>query len=319
MNIHQYDILNPGYPGFFIFSKNRFLNKPIQFSPVIAGCMKWGTWGARFNTAQYRRMIEYCLEAGVTSFDHADIYGHYTTEEEFGHALSEMGRERSGMQLITKCGICMVSPNRPSFHIKHYDTTSRHIIASAEQSLHHLRTDYIDLFLIHRPDPLMNPEEIASAFRSLLESGKVLHVGVSNFSPSQVALLHALIPVEVNQVEISILHTDSFYNGILDQCIREKIIPQSWSPLGGGRIAAEEPDEKSRRIMAVAEILGSKYGASFDQILLAWLRQHPAGIIPILGTTRSDRIKDAQLSSSIKMSTEEWFMLLRAANGHEVP
>lgn len=280
--------------------------------------MKWGKWGAHYNTAQYLRMIEQCLETGVTSFDHADIYGNYTTELEFGLALKEIPSLRQQMQLITKCGICMVATDRPAHQIKHYNTSRQHIIESAEQSLRNLHTDFIDLLLIHRPDSLLDPIEIAEAFQHLKNTGKVLHFGVSNFSASQVSLLHSFFPVEVNQVEISILHTEALNNGVLDQCIREKIMPQSWSPLGGGILNGVADDERSRRIMAVAEILGDKYAAGFDQVLLAWLMKHPAGIVPVLGTTKPDRIKDALLSKSIDLTRQEWYMLLRAATGHEV-
>jgi predicted oxidoreductase len=299
--------------------KNLKLANTLNFSPVIAGSMKWGKWGAHFSTADYLKMIEKCLDTGVTTFDHADIYGNYTTEAEFGLALKEMPSFRKQMQLISKCGICMVTPNRPGHQIKHYNTSKEHIIESAERSLKNLQTDFLDLLLIHRPDSLMNPQEIAGAFTHLKNAGKVLHFGVSNFNASQTALLHSCFPVEVNQVEISILHTEALYNGVLDQCIREKIQPQSWSPLGGGILNGVADDERSRRIMAVAEILGERYAAGFDQILLAWLMKHPAGIIPVLGTTKAERIKDAHLSRSIDLTREEWYMLLRAATGHEVP
>jgi predicted oxidoreductase len=280
--------------------------------------MKWGEWGSSFSTAHYGNMIRQCLDLGVTTFDHADIYGNYTTEAEFGQAIRETPSLRDEMQLITKCGICMVTANRPEHLIKHYNTSAAHIIRSAEKSLQNLHTDHIDLLLIHRPDPLMDPHQIAEAFSKLKEAGKVLHFGVSNFNPAHVSILHALFPVEVNQVEISLLHRDAIYNGVLDQCIQEGIMPQSWSPLGGGRIHADAEDEPGRRIHAMSEILAEKYGARFDQILLAWLMHHPAGIQPVIGTTRIERIRDAMLARAIKMTREEWFMLLRAATGHEV-
>jgi predicted oxidoreductase len=281
--------------------------------------MNWGEWGAKFSRTAYGNMIRHCIDLGVTTFDHADIYGHYTTEAAFGEALKESPGLREQMQLITKCGICMVTPNRPAHQIKHYNTSAAHIIASAERSLENLHTDRIDLLLIHRPDPLMDPHEIAEAFTRLTQAGKVLHVGVSNFSPAQVALLNAFFPVEVNQVEISLMRRDALFNGVLDQCIREGIVPQSWSPIGGGRIHADAEDEQGRRIHAMAEILAEKYSAKFDQVLLAWLMQHPAGIVPVIGTTRPDRVRDAILARAVQLTREEWFMLLRAASGHEVP
>lgn len=291
--------------------------KPFT-STVIAGCMKWGQWGARFSTENYLSMIHACLDEGVTTFDHADIYGHYTTEEEFGKALAKEPGLRNRMQLITKCGIKMVTPNRPDHAIKSYDTSAAHIRASLERSLANLHTDHVDLLLIHRPDPLMDPAEIATIIQELKKEGKLLHFGVSNFTPSQVSLLHRHIPVEYHQFEVSVPHHTPFTDGTLDTCLRESIFPQSWSPLGGGRLTAEAEDDQSRRIVAAAEIIGRKYGVDFDQVLLAWLHQHPAGITPVLGTTRVERVKKALKAASLKLTREEWFMLLRASTGHDV-
>ena len=291
----------------------------MKSSTVIAGCMNWGQWGAKFNTQLYLSQIKKSLELGIYTFDHADIYGHYTTEEEFGAALKLDPSLRSRMQIITKCGICMLTPNRPLHQIKSYDTSKTHILSSVEQSLINFNTDYIDLLLIHRPDPLMNPHEIAEAFTLLKQSGKVKHFGVSNFSTSQFSALHNIFPLEVNQVELSIIHTKPFYDGITDQCIDKKIIPQAWSPMGAGKIHLDAEDEKSRRILSMATIIGEKYNASFDQVLIAWLMKHPAGIVPVLGTTKIDRLKAALEATSIEMTREEWHMLLRASNGFDVP
>ncbi len=294
------------------------MDTAISLAPVIAGCMKWGQWGARFSTAAYDALIEQCLEMGVTSFDHADIYGHYTTEEEFGKVLIQKPSIRSRMQLITKCGINIVSPNRPGHQIKSYDTGSVHIIESVNRSLQNLQTEYIDILLIHRPDPLMNPDEIGEAFAKLKQQGKVLHFGVSNFTPYQVDLLRSRIAVSVNQIEISLISTDPFFDGSLNQCMIHNIIPMSWSPLGGGKVINNIEDERSRKILAVAEILGMKYDITPDQVLLAWLWKHPANIIPVLGTTKPERIKASLDAKSISLTSEEWFLLLRASLGHEV-
>lgn len=290
----------------------------IEYPAVIAGCMNWGLWGAGFTASDHRRMIESCLEAGVDAFDHADIYGHYTTEAEFGEALRESPSLRERIRLITKCGIRLVTPNRPDHRIKSYDTSRRHIVESAERSLRNLHTDRIDLLLVHRPDPLMDPHEVAEAFRQLSESGKVLHFGVSNFNPMQVDLLRRHHPVEVNQVEVSVLHTDCLYDGVLDQAMREGIRIQAWSPMGAGRLVGENADERSRRVMAMAAILAEKHGCKPEQVILAWLFRHPAGIVPVVGTTRIERIRDAVGAKDVKLTAEEWFMLLRASTGREV-
>jgi predicted oxidoreductase len=280
--------------------------------------MKWGQWGSKFSAAQYREVIDACLALGVTSFDHADIYGHYTTEAEFGAALKEMPTLRNNMQLITKCGIKMVTPNRPGNKIKSYDTSGEYIIQSAENSLKNLHTDYIDVLLIHRPDPLMHPDEIATAFTQLKTSGKVLHFGVSNFTPSQVEMIASRFPVITNQVEISILHLKPFVNGVLDQCITKNIIPMAWSPLGGGNLFTPGDDERNRRVVAAAGILAAQHQATPDQVLISWLLQHPSRIIPVLGTAKIERIKTALEATNIKLSREEWFMLWRASTGQEV-
>jgi predicted oxidoreductase len=292
----------------------------IKLSPVIAGCMKWGQWGARFSTQQYLQMIEQCILLGVTSFDHADIYGDYTTEEEFGNALKFHPALRHQMQIITKCGIRRLTPNMPANKINSYDTSRDYIIHSVENSLHHFYTDHIDVLLIHRPDPLMHPAEIAEAFTKLKKDGKVLSFGVSNITPSQTSMVHSQFPVEFNQVEISILNMDPMHNGQLDQCIELGIIPMAWSPLGGGNIFAHAPtDERVLRIVSAAAILAAKHGVDPDQILLNWLLKHPAAIVPVLGTSKIDRVRKALEAAQVKMSREEWFMLWRASTGHEVP
>lgn len=291
---------------------------PLTFSPIIAGTMNWGQWGSRFSTQEYLTQIELCLNEKVSTFDHADIYGHYTTEEEFGKALSLKPSLRQKIQLISKCGIKMVTPNRPSHLIKSYDTSKQHIIRSAERSLTNLQTDHIDLLLIHRPDPLMHPDEIAEAFLQLKEQGKVLDFGISNFTVSQTTMMASRYPISVNQLEVSILHLFPFLDGILDQCIEKKITPMAWSPLGGGKLFNNPEDERKKRILAAAQILAEKYNASPDQLLLSWLLFHPSGILPVMGTTKIERIKAAMAALSIKITREEWFMLWRASTGHEV-
>lgn len=290
----------------------------MSYSSIIAGTMKWGTWGAKFNTAVYEQMIKDCIATGVTSFDHADIYGHYTTEEEFGRVLKQDSSLRQQMQLITKCGIQMVSPNRPQHKIKSYDTSFEHIIESVETSLENFSTDYIDCLLIHRPDQLFNADEVAKAFAQLKQQGKVLHFGVSNFRKWQVDLFNSRFPVEVNQVECSLLQLNPFIDGTLDQCQQHHIIPMAWSPLGGGNLFADTDDEQNKRIIAVANFLAEKYQSVPDVILLSWLLTHPSGILPVLGTSRIERIKAAVAATQIKLEREEWFMLWRASTGKEV-
>lgn len=291
----------------------------LQLSPVIAGCMKWGQWGVKYSTAQYLQLIEDCLNNKITSFDHADIYGDYTVEEEFGNALKLKPHLRQQMQLISKCGIRRFTPNRPEHKINSYDTSKKHIIDSAEKSLKNLQTDHLDLLLIHRPDALMHPHEIAEAFTQLKQQGKALHFGVSNFTPSQMDMMMTAFDIEFNQIEVSVIKLDPFHDGTLDKCIQHSIRPMSWGPLGSGKLHGDDVDERGERIVAVAKILGEKYNAPIDQILLAFVFKHPSGIIPVIGSTKIERLRSAYDASKINIEREEWYMLWRASMGHEVP
>jgi len=287
-----------------------------MFSPLIIGTMRLGTWGANLDTAAWQTFIEACLSMNMTTFDHADIYGDYTTERDFGKVLKQAPQLRERLKIITKCGICRVCENRPNHRIKSYNSSKIHIIESVENSLRELQTDYIDMLLLHRPDYLMQPDEIAEAFTELLSSGKVKSFGVSNFTPSQFALLNDAFPLATNQVEISMTKRDAFEDGTLDQCIQHGISPQAWSPLGGGSIFNE--NEQATRIKNVAQPIIDAHQATFDQIVLAWLLRHPAGILPVLGTTKLERIKAAVQALDIQLSRTEWYDLWQAATGETI-
>ncbi|MEP6513786.1 MAG: aldo/keto reductase [Parafilimonas sp.] len=289
----------------------------IKLLSPIAGCMRWGKWGAAFTTDEYRMMIDKCFEYGITSFDHADIYGDYTTEAEFGEALKEIASSRSQMQLITKCGIQMLAANRPHHQIKSYNTSREHIIQSVEQSLKNFHTDYIDVLLIHRPDPLLQPQEVAEVMQQLKKSGKILHFGVSNFLPHQMDVLKKYVELEFNQLEISILHLPPFTNGVLDYCLLHNIIVMAWAPLGGGTFT-DDSHPRYRSIVAVAGMLAEKYDTGINQILVAFLLTHPSKIIPVLGTTKVERLLQAKEANEIKLEREEWFKLYTASTGEDV-
>lgn len=291
----------------------------MQFSKIIAGVMKWGVWGAGFATTEYDRIIRQSLDAGVSTFDHADIYGDYTTEAEFGAVIGRDPALRLQMQLITKCGIRMVSPHRPQHTLKSYDTSYHHILTSVDRSLKNLHTDYLDALLIHRPDVLMDADEIARAFDALKASGKVLHFGVSNFTPAQLRLLHSRFPVEIHQVECSIVHLHPFLDGTLDQCQELNILPMAWGPLGSGRFFDPMPDAQTTRIRKCAENLATKYASTPDGILLSWLLQHPAGIAPVIGTSKPERIANAAAMTKLHLEREDWYQLWIASTGTEVP
>ena len=289
--------------------------KKLQHKPIV-GCMRWGVWGETFTTSQYEQIINQCLEIGLDIFDHADIYGHYTTEADFGHALKGNTSLRSQIKIITKCGINMLTPNRPHHAIKSYDTSAAHIIKSVEQSLRNFHTDYVDTLLIHRPDILIDVAEVAATITALKKTGKIKSFGVSNFTTSQVALLHKYIPVEHNQVEISVTNLTAFDNGVLDQCQLENIEAQSWSPMGNGLFT--ENTEQHNRILAEATSLSKAYNCSVNQILLAFLYVHPSQIAPVIGTTKFDRILEAKKAMEIELKREDFYKLWSASTGKEV-
>jgi predicted oxidoreductase len=288
-----------------------------NLSVPIAGCMRWGKWGANFGVEEYRQLIDECLENGITSFDHADIYGDYSTEAEFGEALKHRSSIRGQIQLITKCGIQLKTDPRQQYLIKSYNTSRDHIIASVEYSLRSLNTDHIDVLLIHRPDPLMNPAEVADAIDHLKNQGKILQFGVSNFLPQQTDVLRRFLRVDYNQLEISILNHFPFTNGVLDHCLQHNITPMAWAPLGGG-IMNDDSHPRYRSIIAAANVLAEKYNTGINQVFIAYLLKHPSGIIPVLGTTKIERLKQAREALSISLSREDWFKLYIASTGEDV-
>lgn len=287
-------------------------------SRLVLGLWRLNDWDV--DADALRGYIEACLDLGITTFDHADIYGGHTCEEQFGAALAGHSSLRDRMQIVTKCGIMLPSENRPDIDRQHYDTSRDHIIASAENSLRALRTDYIDLLLIHRPDPLMDPDAVADAFHALQRDGKVRHVGVSNFTPSQFEMLADRVDgrLVTNQVEASLLHQEPFLDGTFDQCQQRHIAPMAWSPLGGGRLFTSEAEPLPALRRAIKEVGKNHGGARLDQIAYAWLLRHPAPIVPILGTGKIERVRRAVEATEIELSRSEWFHLWETAGG-EIP
>lgn len=289
--------------------------KKRPFSKIIAGTMTWGVWGKKLDKNQMISLMNTCLETGITTFDHADIYGGYTTEAAFGNAFSESGIDRDKIQLISKCGIQLPSDNR-STKVHHYDYSKSHIIWSAEQSLKNLKTDYLDLLLLHRPSPLMKADEIAEAIEKLIKEGKILDVGVSNFTPSQTDLILTKTKVNYNQIEFSVTHFDAMLDGSLNHMQLRKIKPMCWSPLG---TVFKKTDDKSNRIMKLAKQLSWKYNVDIDILLLAWILKHPAGIIPVCGTADKTRIVNLMKATAVEMDLEDWFAFWTASAGNPIP
>lgn len=281
---------------------------------IIAGTMTWGSWGKQLSKAEMIDLMHHCVELGITTFDHADIYGGYTTEAEFGNAFEDSRIPRESLHLISKCGIQLVSENRTT-KIRHYDYSKKHIAWSVDKSLKNLKTDYLDLLLLHRPSPLMNPEEIAEVLLDLKEAGKIRDVGVSNFTPSQIAIFETFIPVSANQVEFSLTQNNAMYDGCFDDCIANKRMSMAWSPLGS---FFKSDDEQISRIKKVIPALLKKYEVTADQLMLAWVLKHPAAIFPVVGTTSKERLKKSLEATKIELELEDWFLLLEASAGHEV-
>ena len=280
-------------------------------SDIVVGTMRWGIWDANFKPADYQRMIEKSLELGFTTFDHADIYGDHTTEAEFGEVLKSHPELREQMEIVTKCGILRVCDNKPQHYIKAYDSSKEHILQSAEDSLRQLGTDYIDVLLLHRPDFLMNPDEIGEAFELLYRSGKVRSFGVSNFTKSQIEMLSESVPVGTHQLEISVKALQAFSDGTLDQCTKDGIVPMAWSPLGGGDLPAALVQELKK--------WADEFGTTPQVIALAWLMQHPAGILPVIGTTKEDHLVKSKEALSIKLDRQQWYSIYQASTGVRIP
>jgi len=285
------------------------------FSKIIAGTMTWGIWGKNLDKNQMIRLMNSCLESGITTFDHADIYGGYTTEASFGDAFGESRIEREKIQLISKCGIQMGSENRNT-KIKHYDYSKSHIIGSVENSLKNLKTDYLDLLLLHRPSPLMQVDEIAEAIEKLKTEGKILDFGVSNFTPTQTDLIETRTKINYNQIKFSITDFEAMLDGSLDHMQSNNIIPMCWSPMG---TVFKNDDEKSNRITKLAAQLSLKYNVETDVLLLAWILKHPSGILPVCGTADETRIRNLMKATTIEMELEDWFAFWTESAGKNVP
>ena len=277
--------------------------------------MTWGKWGKQLNKKEMIALMNHCLENHITTFDHADIYGGYTNEADFGEAFKASGIVREEIEIISKCGIQYICDNREN-KVKHYNYSKDYIIWSVEKSLKDLQTDYLDLLLLHRPSPLMEPQEIATAVMILKAQGKIKHFGVSNFTDSQMDLIASKIPIEVNQIEYSLTQNKAMYDGTIDYMTVNSVLPMAWSPLGS---LFKEDNEQTRRIHKQLGELMDKYNASEDQLLLAWLLKHPSRIHPVIGTTDLKRITKSVEATQIDLDIEDWFLMLLASQGHKVP
>ena len=286
-----------------------------HLSLIIAGTMNWGVWDKKLSTAEMQLTIHSCLENQITTFDHADIYGGYTTEAEFGAAFKQSGLAREQIQLISKCGIQYLAESRANT-IKHYDYRKEYIIWSAEQSIQKLQCDYLDVFLLHRPSPLMQADEIAEAIEHLKSCGKIRAFGVSNFTASQTELIRQKTEIDYNQIQFSATYIEAMLDGSLDYMQLHGIQPMAWKPLG---VVFRENTPQTQRLNTLLDGLTLKYEVGADVLLLAWILQHPSGILPVAGTANLARIHSLMKATTISLDLEDWFAVWTESMGNKVP
>ena len=292
-----------------------------EVSRIIYGVWRLSEDPAGAAPDHVQAKIEACLERGITTFDHADIYGGYANEALFGAALRRSPGLRDRLELVSKAGICLVTPARPQHTVKHYAATAGHLAASVENSLRQLHTDRLDLLLVHRPDWLTPADETAQALDALVQAGKVRHVGVSNYLPHQFALLASRLraPLATNQIELSLLRMQAITDGTLNQCEQQRVRPMAWSPLAGGRIFTGQ-DEAARRLRAELAAVGAELGgATPEQVALAWVLALPSQPVVVVGTNQRERIALAAEADALRLTRQQWYRLWTAARGEPVP
>lgn len=299
----------------------------IGNSPLNAACLAYGCWRIADAGTDGRAAVLAAYEAGYTLFDGADIYCGGKSEETLGRVLRETPRMRERIVITSKCGVRpggTPTPDAPG----RYDFSPEHIVHSCEQSLKRLGIETIDLYLLHRPDFLADPPAIAGAFAQLFDAGKVRCFGVSNFRPSLVSALHAAcpLPLVVNQIEISLAKLDAFEDGTLDQCLERQLTPMAWSPLGAGllgdgakRLLPGQMGYRPESVVQALDEVARVRGVSRTVIALAWLLKHPARILPIVGSTDPQRIRQLTQAADLDLTREEWYRLLLAARGEALP
>ncbi len=292
------------------------LTNEVSFSRIVYGM--WRLDEDDTSPAHIRAKVDACLAQSITTIDQANIYGGYTAETFFGGALKDDPSLRDQIEIVSKCDIVAPVGRFENARVKHYDTSAAHIAGQIEQSLRDMGTDYLDLLLIHRPDPLMDHHETGKALDDAVASGKVRAVGVSNFKPWDMTLLQSAMttPLVTNQIEISLTTNQAFTNGDIAFLQERGLNPMAWSPLGGGSLLSAQGSESAlgKTMARIAEENATDTAA----VAVSWLLAHPVGILPVMGTNRVERIKAFSDALKVNMDRETWFELYEAANGHEV-
>lgn len=288
----------------------------IDFSRIVYGMWRLAD-DAETSPRHVQAKVESCLSQGITTMDQADIYGGYTAEGIFGAVLKAAPHLRDRVEIVTKSDIVISAGRHAGARVKHYDTSAAHITASVEASLREMHTDRIDLFLVHRPDPLMDPEETGRCLDDLVRSGKVRAVGVSNFRPWDFTLLQSRMstPLVTNQIELSLVEPAPFINGDVAFLHERRIRPMAWSPLGGGSLF--KPDRAG--VLMALERIGAEQDVDASAVALAFLMRHPAGLLPVVGTNNPARIARLGEASRVVLDRQAWFQLYTLAIGREVP
>ena len=289
--------------------------------------MAYGVWrlSEADNTSVSANLarIDACLAQGITTFDHADIYGDYSCEALFGEAIKARPSLRQDIEIVTKTDIMLLSQKHPNTRVKHYDTSPAHVTASVDRSLQRIGVDVIDLLLIHRPDPLCDATALGACLDGLIDSGKVRGVGVSNYMPWDVDLLQSRMKhrLQTNQIELSLLNTSPFINGQVAHAQQHRMPIMAWSPLGGGRLhsQATQAGTAAARLAPKLAALAKASGTDTTAVAMAWLMHHPVGVVPVMGSNQLDRIGAFAQALKVPMDRQTWFELYEMANGHEVP
>lgn len=284
----------------------------LKVSPAIYGFYRWT--GIENPDKKMEEIINLCLELGINTFDHADIYGDYQCEELFGKALSKKSFKREDVVLFTKCGLVLPHPSQPGVRVRHYNTSKEHILKSVDNSLKKLKTDYIDIFLLNHLDPLSNLEETAITLQRLKETGKIKNIGVVNFSVFQHQLLAAYlrIPIVTNHIELNLLNTTALDNGQVDYIKQRFMRPLALAPLAEGRIA-DGTDELAVKVRAKLEEIGKKYNTDIESLAVAWLVK--LGALPTIGTTSEQRIRNIANAFSFELDHQDWYELYMTSTG----
>ncbi|HEY6505684.1 MAG TPA: aldo/keto reductase [Chitinophagaceae bacterium] len=288
-----------------------------KVSPAVYGFWRWEDTSAT-GLAAMEKIVNFCLEQGINTFDHADVYGGYQCEELFGNVLKQKSFKREDVVLFTKCGVNEPHANRPDIRTKYFDTSADHVVKSVDSSLLKLKTDYIDIFLLDHLDPLSDLEETALTLERLRGSGKIRNIGVANFSVFQHQLLASYlhVPIVTNHIELNVLNTTALDNGQIDYIKQRYMRPLAAAPLAGGRIE-NGTDPLAVRVHYKLEELSKKYGAHVESIAVAWLVK--LGALPLIGTLSEQRIKNIVNAFKVNLDKQDWYELYYASKGKAVP